>query len=77
MRLKFSDAVADRERTNHAWKLLIPQAESNISWGRVSVLPIDAYERVVQQDRRSKQLAEMSLGELLYYALVAEGTIAR
>jgi hypothetical protein len=54
--------------------LLIPQAESNISSRRVSV-SINAYARVAQQKRRWEQLAEMSLGELLYHALVGEGTI--
>jgi hypothetical protein len=67
MRLKFNDAVADRVFAKNTRKLLIPQAESNISLGRVSV-SIKAYERVVQR------LAEMSLEELLYHALAGEGT---
>jgi hypothetical protein len=74
MRLKFNDAAADGEFTKNMLKHLIPQAESNISLGRVSI-SINARERVVQQNRRSKQLAEMSLGELLYHALVGEGTM--
>jgi hypothetical protein len=75
MRLKFDGQAADRDFTEGMWKLLIPQAESNISLGRVSV-SMDAGERVVEQKKRTEQLAEMSLGALLYYALVGEGTIA-
>jgi hypothetical protein len=74
MKLKFSDAATDGDFTNNVWKLLIPQAESNISSARVS-LSIDGYERVGERDRRSERFAEMSLGELLYYVLVGEGTI--
>jgi hypothetical protein len=74
MRLKFNDAATDGEFTKNMLKLLIPQAESNILSGRVSV-SINAYERVGERDRRSKQFAEMSLGELLYHVLVGEGTI--
>jgi hypothetical protein len=70
MRVKFNDAAADGEFTKNPWKLLIPQAESNISLERVSV-SIDAYGRVMQREQR---LAEMSLGELLYHALAGEGT---
>ena len=70
MRLKFNDAEADRVFAKNTRKLLIPQAESNISLGRVSV-SIKAYERVVQREQR---LAEMSLEELLYHALAGEGT---
>jgi hypothetical protein len=70
MGLKFNDAAADRVFAKNTRKLLIPQAESNISLERVSV-SINAYERVVQ---REQPLAEMSLGELLYHALAGEGT---
>jgi hypothetical protein len=70
MTLKFNDAVADRAFTKNSWKLLIQQAESNISLERVSV-SINACARVVQ---REQPLAEMSLGELLYHALTGEGT---
>jgi hypothetical protein len=75
MRLKFEDAAADKDFTENVWKLLIPQAESNISLERVSV-SIDTYERVMEHDRRAERLAGMSLGALLYCALVGEGTIA-
>jgi hypothetical protein len=74
MKLKFNDVATDGDFTKKMLKLLIPQAESNISSRRVSV-SIKAYERVAEQQRRWEQLAEMSLGELLYYALVGEGTI--
>jgi hypothetical protein len=74
MRLKFNDAATDGDSTKNMWKLLIPQAESNISFRRVSV-SIKAYERVVQREHRSEWLAEMSLGQLLYHALLGEGTI--
>ena len=74
MRLKFNDAAADGEITKNMLKLLIPRAESNISLGRVSV-SISAHKRVVEQTWRSERLADMSLGELLYYALVGEGKI--
>ncbi len=74
VKLKFNDAATDGDFTRKVLKLLIPQAESNISSRRVSV-SINAYERVAEQKRRWEQLAEMSLGELLYHALVGEGTI--
>jgi hypothetical protein len=59
-------------------KPLIPEAGSNISLNRMRVsLPlINGYKRLGERDWRSKRLAEMSLGALLYYALVGEGTIA-
>jgi hypothetical protein len=74
MRLQFNGVAADGEFTKNMLKHLIPQAESNISWGRVSV-SINARERFAEREQRSSRLAEMSLGELLYYALVGEGTI--
>ena len=71
MRLKFNDAATDGDSTKNMWKLLIPQAESNILWKGVSV-SINAYESAVEHERRSEQLADMSLEALLYYALIGK-----
>ena len=75
VKLKFNDAATDGDFTRKVLKLLIPQAESNISLKRVSI-SINACERLGERDGNSERLAEMSLGALLYYALVGEGTIA-
>ena len=75
MTLKFNDRATDGDSTKNMLKLLIPQAESNISLKRVSI-SINACERFGERDGNSERLAEMSLGALLYYALVGEGTIA-
>jgi hypothetical protein len=80
MSLKFNDAAADRDfnETKIARKLLIPEAESNISLTRMrgSLPSINSNKRLEERERRSEGLAEMSLGALLYYVLVEEGTIA-
>ena len=43
---------------------------------RGSLPSINSNKRLEERERRSEGLAEMSLGALLYYALVEEGTIA-
>ena len=75
MRLKSSATAADGVFTDIVWKPLNRDAFCNVLLKRTSI-PMGAHERFVAQERSLERLAEMSLGALLYYALVGEGKIA-